>query len=36
METLHEAEQFLRNKKTGNGYYYMLINDDNFIGYDID
>jgi hypothetical protein len=26
----------LEYKNCGNGYYYLLINDDNFIGYDVD
>lgn len=35
-ETLMNGALSLEYKDCGNGYYYMLVNDDEFIGYDID
>lgn len=35
-KTLMNGSLSLEYKDCGNGYYYMLVNDDEFIGYDID
>ena len=35
-ETMMNGSLSLEYKDCGNGYYYMLVNDDEFIGYDID